>query len=139
MVRAIFIISNSFNIEPYAKYLAVHLLDKYMSCFFWELISSYSELTEITMRQVYDKMACQMKLVLASCLQIASKVDLYKTGLGISQVPIITIITYDIYLSSFREMKTVGSFICLKSGELDVLLFGINFVLDNTVGLRISG
>ncbi|XP_011495268.1 PREDICTED: uncharacterized protein LOC105360157 isoform X2 [Ceratosolen solmsi marchali] len=86
MVRAIFIISNSFHIEPYAKYLAVHLLDKYMSCLFWELISSCSEVTESTMRQLYDKMSCQMKLVLASCLQIASKVDLYKTGLGISQI-----------------------------------------------------
>ena len=85
MVRSLFILSSRCNIEPHAKYLAVHLLDRYMCNTFWDCIS-VADLSEASVRELREKMSYQIKLVMASCLQIASKVDLYKTGLGISQV-----------------------------------------------------
>ncbi|KAL7305920.1 hypothetical protein TKK_0001397 [Trichogramma kaykai] len=85
MISAIFSMASRFEIEPHAKYMAVHLLDRYLGLFFWELIAD-SEITESTLRRARSEMFSQIKLVLVSCLQIASKVALFSTGLGIPMV-----------------------------------------------------
>lgn len=86
MIEMIFVLSRRCNLEPHAKFLAIHLLDQYSGCLFWELVSSSPQLNDAAMKQVREKTSSQIKLVLATCLQIASKVDLYKTGLDVEQV-----------------------------------------------------
>ncbi|XP_058805563.1 uncharacterized protein LOC131672388 [Phymastichus coffea] len=85
-IKAIFIISERFRVEHEAKYLAVHLLDRYMGCLYWERVSGLPEVNAEGARQVAQHMSSQLRLVLATCLQIASKVDLFRTGLSVSQV-----------------------------------------------------
>lgn len=86
MVKTLFRISDRYQIGPHAKHLAVHLVDRYINQHFLNLVKSSIELTSKAMQYIRDKMLNGAKLDLVTCLMIASKVDLFKTGLTISQV-----------------------------------------------------
>lgn len=88
-MKALFIISDRFGVEVEAKYLAVHLLDRYLGRLFWDRFSSLPEVSHESMQQVRQHMSSQLKLALASCLQIASKVNLFRSGLCVSQVRLV--------------------------------------------------
>ncbi|OXU31238.1 hypothetical protein TSAR_014772 [Trichomalopsis sarcophagae] len=87
MIQMIFLLSSRYDLEPQAKHMAVHLLDQYMARLFWEIVSNSPKLNDkAAEKQLRDKMSSQVRLVMVICLQIASKVDLYKTGLDVEQV-----------------------------------------------------
>ncbi|KAJ8667486.1 hypothetical protein QAD02_009149 [Eretmocerus hayati] len=92
VIRAVFIMSDQLNVEAQAKYLAVHLYDRYAGRRFMEIIRNAPENEDSIeaciskMTRLRENLAEQLVLDLACCLQIASKVDLFRTGIGISQV-----------------------------------------------------
>lgn len=97
VLNLIFDVCKCYDIEIYGKHMAIHIMDRYWSKLYWNLLSkqlSAAKLTsssimnvgEIVLRKVCDAMASQIKLAVAVCIQIASKVDLYKTCLSLSQV-----------------------------------------------------
>ncbi|XP_014211677.1 uncharacterized protein LOC106641686 [Copidosoma floridanum] len=96
VLRLIYIICKHFDVEPQAKYMAIHILDRYWSKLFWELLSSHLSflspvassstslnIPEFTIQQVCEKMKSQAQIAVAICIQIANKVE---SGLGLSQL-----------------------------------------------------
>lgn len=85
IVNAIFKITEHLDLAPDTRYIAVHLYDKFMCNYFWELYQA-TEQTENSWFQVCQKISSQSKLYLMSCLQLASKMDSHSKNLRISQV-----------------------------------------------------
>ena len=84
----IFSIVDEFDLEPNAKYLALHLYDKYMNNISWEAykIAIKNGLSEDLWEQEQKKSSNEAKLRLLSCIQLASKMDSNVKCLGIVEV-----------------------------------------------------
>lgn len=72
---------------PDTRYIAIHLYDKFMCSYFWEVYRN-ADPTESSWSQVCKKVTSQSKLYLMSCLQLANKMDSHFNKLRISQVHI---------------------------------------------------
>ncbi|XP_012252813.2 cyclin N-terminal domain-containing protein 1-like [Athalia rosae] len=88
VIRTIFVISGHFGLAPNARYLTVHLFDKFMCNHFCELYAAKMGMdpTESCWPQICKAISSQAKLKLMSCMQLASKMDSHSKGLSISQV-----------------------------------------------------
>ncbi|XP_054012652.1 uncharacterized protein LOC128894725 [Hylaeus anthracinus] len=117
IISAIFKITKHLDLGPDTKYIAIHLYDKFMCNYFWEVYKDETtEQTENSWSKVCKKISSQSKLYLMSCLQLASKMDSHSTSLGISQV--LNILRWIdkkseytksiIFLSEFKVFKMVG-------------------------------
>lgn len=87
VVSAIFKITKHLDLGPDTRYIAIHLYDKFMCNYFWEVYKAEAaEQTENSWSEVCKKISSQSKLYLMSCLQLASKMDSHSKSLGTSQV-----------------------------------------------------
>lgn len=94
IVNAIFKITEYLDLGPNARYIAIHLYDKFMCNYFWEVYNAQAvDQNESSWSEVCKKISSQSKLYLMSCLQVASKVDSHSKSLGISQVHISSILS----------------------------------------------
>ncbi|KAF7400512.1 cyclin N-terminal domain-containing protein 1-like isoform X1 [Vespula maculifrons] len=118
VISAIFKITHHLELGTDTKYLTIHLYDKFMCNYFWEVYKTESKsgATEASWSKICKTISNRSKLYLISCLQLASKVDLHSKSLSISQLICIlrwidrkkeytknTIIT-----SEFKVFKTLG-------------------------------
>ncbi|KZC09195.1 Cyclin N-terminal domain-containing protein 1 [Dufourea novaeangliae] len=117
IVSAIFKITEHLYLGPDTRYIAIHLYDKFMCKYFWEVYKTEAaDHTENSWSQVCRKISSQSKLYLMSCLQLANKMDSHPKNLGISQVlDILQCIDkkseYNhsvVFLSEFKVFKMVG-------------------------------
>ncbi|XP_076300786.1 cyclin N-terminal domain-containing protein 1 [Lasioglossum baleicum] len=87
IVSAIFQITEHLDLGPDAKYITIHLYDRFMCNYFWEVYKAETtDHTETSWREVCKRISSQSKLYLISCLQLASKMDSYSKNLGVTQV-----------------------------------------------------
>ncbi|XP_033320151.1 uncharacterized protein LOC117217005 isoform X2 [Bombus bifarius] len=115
IINAIFKITEYLHLGPDTRYIAIHLYDKFMCSYFWEVYRNADQ-TESSWSQVCKKVASQSKLYLMSCLQLANKMDSHFNKLRISQVlGILRCIDKKseytpnvIFLSEYKVFKTVG-------------------------------
>ncbi|CAL7942705.1 unnamed protein product [Xylocopa violacea] len=115
VVNAIFKITEHLDLGPDTRYVAIHLYDKFMCNYFWEVYKNTDQ-TENSWIEVCKKISSQSKLYLMSCLQLASKMDSHSRNLKISQV--LNILQWidkeseythsTIFLSEYKVFKTVG-------------------------------
>ncbi|XP_003694077.2 uncharacterized protein LOC100870617 isoform X1 [Apis florea] len=115
IVKAIFKITEHLDLGPNTKYITIHLYDKFICNYFWEIYRNADQ-TESSWSQICKKISSQSKLYLMSCLQLANKMDSHFNTLKISQVlSILRCIdkkskyTHNIIFSSeYKVFKTVG-------------------------------
>ncbi|XP_017787492.1 PREDICTED: uncharacterized protein LOC108570199 [Habropoda laboriosa] len=115
IVNAIFKVTEHLDLGPDTRYIAIHLYDKFMCNYFWEIYKN-SDQTENTWSQICKKISSQSKLYLMSCLQLASKMDSHSKNLRISQV--LNLLRWidkkseythsAIFSSEYKVFKTVG-------------------------------
>ncbi|XP_048269487.1 uncharacterized protein LOC100644084 isoform X1 [Bombus terrestris] len=115
IINAIFKITEYLHLGPDTRYIAIHLYDKFMCSYFWEVYRNADQ-TESSWSQVCKKVTSQSKLYLMSCLQLANKMDSHFNKLRISQIlGILRCIDKKseytpnvIFLSEYKVFKTVG-------------------------------
>ena len=117
IVSAIFKITEHLDLGPDARYTAIHLYDKFMCNYFWEVYDAQAaHQSESSWSEVCKKISSQSKLYLMSCLQLASKMDSHSGSLRISQILNVlrwidkkSEYTHSIIFSSeFKVFKMVG-------------------------------
>ncbi|XP_031846376.1 cyclin N-terminal domain-containing protein 1 isoform X4 [Nomia melanderi] len=87
VVSVIFKLSDYLNLDSHTRYIAIHLYDKFMCKYFWQVYKvDITNHTDSSWTQVCKKISGQSKLYLVCCLQLASKMDSHSKKLGISQV-----------------------------------------------------
>ena len=88
VIKLIFMIADEFSLHSNAKYLAIHLYDKFMNRRSWEALKALEESgnSEVLWEQEQRKMCAEGKLRLLSCIQLASKMDSSEKSLGIYDV-----------------------------------------------------
>ncbi|XP_076651900.1 cyclin N-terminal domain-containing protein 1 isoform X2 [Halictus rubicundus] len=87
IVSAIFQITEHLDLSPDVRYITIHLYDRFMCNYFWEVYKAVSIYhTKDSWAEVCKRISSQSKLYLISCLQLASKMDSYSKNLGVSQV-----------------------------------------------------
>ncbi|XP_015188477.1 PREDICTED: cyclin N-terminal domain-containing protein 1-like isoform X1 [Polistes dominula] len=116
VISAIFKITCHLELGTDTKYLTIHLYDKFMCNYFWEVYKTENEATEASWSKICQTISHKSKLYLVSCLQLASKMDLHSKSLSISQL--ICILrwidkkkeyTNNVLISSeFKVFKTIG-------------------------------
>ncbi|XP_046817456.1 uncharacterized protein LOC124423601 isoform X1 [Vespa crabro] len=118
VISAIFKITHHLELGTDTKYLTIHLYDKFMCNYFWEIYKTESKsgATEASWSKICKTISNRSKLYLISCLQLASKVDLHSKSLSISQL--ICILRWIdkkkeytkniIITSEFKVFKTLG-------------------------------
>ncbi|XP_076756519.1 cyclin N-terminal domain-containing protein 1 isoform X2 [Xylocopa sonorina] len=115
VINTIFKITEHLDLGPDTRYVAIHLYDKFMCNYFWEVYKNTDQ-AENSWTEVCRKISSQSKLYLMSCLQLASKMDSHSRNLKISQV--LNILQWidkeseythsTIFLSEYKVFKTVG-------------------------------
>lgn len=83
IVKAIFKITEHLDLGPNTKYITIHLYDKFICNYFWEIYRNADQ-TESSWSQICKKISSQSKLYLMSCLQLANKMDSHFNTLKIS-------------------------------------------------------
>lgn len=88
IIKMIFVIAEEFSLHSNAKYLAIHLYEKYMNRRICEASKGLkkSGSSETLWEQEQKKMCAEGKLRLLSCIQLASKMDSNEKSLGICDV-----------------------------------------------------
>ncbi|OAD58580.1 Cyclin N-terminal domain-containing protein 1 [Eufriesea mexicana] len=134
IVNAIFKITEHLDLGPDIKYIAIHLYDKFMCNYFWEVYRNADQ-TENSWSQVCKTISSQSKLYLMSCLQLANKMDSHCNNLRISQIlSILRCIdkkseyTHNIIFSSeYKVFRTVGFKMpfCTPLNCIEILLAAI--------------
>ncbi|XP_076167973.1 cyclin N-terminal domain-containing protein 1 [Ptiloglossa arizonensis] len=150
VVSAIFKITKHLDLGPDTRYIAIHLYDKFMCNYFWEVYKAEAaEQTENSWSEVCKKISSQSKLYLMSCLQLASKMDSHSKSLGTSQV--LNILHWidkkseytksTIFSSEFKVFKMVGFRMpfCTPLNCIEVLLAATGLInTPNMQDLTIS-
>ncbi|XP_076236646.1 cyclin N-terminal domain-containing protein 1 [Calliopsis andreniformis] len=145
IVTAIFKIAEYLDLGPDARYIAIHLYDKFMCNYFWEIYNDQTiDQSDSFWSQVCQEISGQSKLYLMSCLQLASKMDSHSKSLGISQI--LSILRWIdntsqytrniIFLSEFKVFKVVGFRMpfCTPLNCIEVLLAATG--LRNTQNIK---
>ncbi|XP_078043051.1 cyclin N-terminal domain-containing protein 1 isoform X2 [Augochlora pura] len=127
IVDTIFHITKYLDLGPDTKYITIHLYDKFMCKYFWEVYKA--EIIDHaggSWTEVCNKISSQSKLYLMSCLQLASKMDSYSKNLTISQW-IDKSTEYDhsiVFSSEYKVFQMIGYKIplCTPINCIEVLL-----------------
>ncbi|XP_033223094.1 cyclin N-terminal domain-containing protein 1-like [Belonocnema kinseyi] len=145
IIKMIFLIAEEFALHSNAKYLAIHLYEKYMNRRICEVSKGLqkSGSSETLWEQEQRKMCSEGKLRLLSCIQLASKMDSNEKSLGICDVQIAlqkidsnreyskrTIFQSEIYVYKAVEFEMPQ---CTPKDCVDVLLAATG--LRNTPGI----
>ncbi|XP_033337571.1 cyclin N-terminal domain-containing protein 1 isoform X2 [Megalopta genalis] len=127
IVSTIFHITEYLDLGPDTKYITIHLYDKFMCKYFWEVYKAeFIDHAGGSWTEVCTKISSQSKLYLMSCLQLASKMDSYSKNLAISQW-IDKNTEYDhsiVFSSEFKVFQMMGYKIplCTPINCIEVLL-----------------